>query len=66
MENPEDKHLLSQIWENFAGEDKSKALTKPFIEKIIGEIFLNYILFIAAANDELINTIITICLHYMP
>lgn len=39
MGNPEDKHLLSQIWGNFAGEDRSRALTTPSIEKIIGEMF---------------------------
>lgn len=57
MENPEDKHLLSQIWENFAGEDKSKALTKPFIEKIIGEIFSigNFYYYVVNLADSTIS-----------
>ncbi|KQT16419.1 LuxR family transcriptional regulator [Chryseobacterium sp. Leaf404] len=39
MENPEDKHLLSEIWERFAVPNQTKAPEKPFIEKIIGEMF---------------------------
>ena len=57
MGNPEEKHLLSQIWERIAAEDKSQALPKPFIEKIIGELFTigNYYYYVINLADSSIS-----------
>ncbi|WP_312075467.1 LuxR C-terminal-related transcriptional regulator [Chryseobacterium sp.] len=57
MQNPDEKHLLSQIWESFAGKDKTKTLTKPSIEKIIGEMFSigNFYYYVINLTDSSIS-----------
>lgn len=39
MQNPTEKHLLSQIWESIASQNKTQPLSQPSIEKVLGEMF---------------------------
>jgi len=57
MGNPDDKHLLSQIWEKFAADDRSQPLKKPLIEKLIGEMFSlgNFYYYVINLTDSSIS-----------
>ena len=57
MQNKEENHLLSQIWENIASQDKTQTLSQPSIEKILGEMFSigNFYYYVINLTDSSIS-----------